>query len=518
MRRRLPSLAAPLFAAGCMALALPVYADDPDWAFDDGAAPAAEPAPEKRPSRRPLRATTSSQDAYVEEPTELEQAPAEEVELARPARRRPRDRARPATQPASPATAPEDAFGSRRIQVFLVPIGSTATLAAGSVQTALEAEVRRLPGFRPVDLVEALAVPPAPQDAKSMERARQAIADGNAVLLGHDYAEAANRYKHAIRLMEEANDALDAWSYADAFARLAVAFTLSGEEAKGNECFLMAARADLAGQVVGSQIDRKVGSRLDGARGEVANGPTGALSVLTSIPGARVFLGGVYKGTTPLTIDSAPAGLNYVRLDRPGAFPVVRIVDVKEAFDTPLKVKLNFTPEALELQRTLQQVPRSLGSGLTVPDMVTGLGTRFRLERAVVSTVEMAETNVASVRVAVFDLPRQARLVDETAKFALDIEGGLEEAVRKWVRMVFDKGDGARDRSANDPLDRSDGTESWYTATESRSKTLKARAQEDEDDENLPEWERSNYQPRSYRARGSESADPLDHGDGTEDW
>ena len=279
----------------------------------------------------------------------------------------------------------------------------------------------------------------------------------------------------------------------------------------------MAARADLAGQVDGAQIDRKVGSQLAVARDEVSSGGTGALSVVTSIPGARVFLGGVYTGTTPLTIDRAPAGLNFVRLDRPGAFPVVRVVEVKEAYDTPLKVRLKFTPEALELQRTLQQVPRALERTENVPDMVTGLGSRFRLERAVVSTVEMERTNLAKVRVAVFDIPRLARLSDETSTFAVDVEGGLEDAVAKWARMVFDKADGARDRTAEDPLDRSDGTEDWYTGATTRQKSIKARLQ-GEDDENVPEWERSNYRPESYRNDEVESADPLDHSDGTEDW
>lgn len=461
-------------------------------------------------------------DAYVEEPTENRIAPVEEVELARPVRRpRPTQAPTPAQQAPTAEKAnavPEDSFGSRRIQVFLVPMGSTATLAAGAVQTALESEVRRLPGFTPVDLVEALAVPPKAADAQNMARARQSVASGDKLMVDHDYSEAVERYKRAIRLMDESNEALDNWSYADAFARLGVAFTLSGEERKGHECFLMAARSDLLDQIDGTKIDGKVGARLGTARAEVAAGGTGALSVLTSIPGARVFLGGVYKGTTPVTIDRAPVGLNHVRLDRPGAFPVVRIVEVKEAFDTPLKVKLTFTPEALELQRTLQQVPRSLERAVGIPDMITGLGTRFRLERAVVSTVQMAQTNIAKIRVAVFDMPRQDRLVDETVSLAVDIEGGLEDAVRKWVRTVFDKADGARDRSAVDPLDRTDGTEEWYTGSERRKKSLDARKAADDDDENTPAWERSDYKPESYRSKSTVSSDPLDHNDGTEDW
>lgn len=467
-------------------------------------------------TRRPVRAEAS---AFAGEPAEDRLEPVEEVELVRP-KRRPRPAPGAAEQPTPDAASAslDDSFGSRRVQVFLVPIGSTATLAAGAVQTALEAEVRRLPSFTPVDLVEALAVPPKPADAQKMAQARRFVASGDELMRKHDYSEAVERYKRAIRLMDESNEALDNWSYADAFARLGVAFTLSGETRKGHECFLMAARVDLLGQIDGAKIDGKVGARLAEARAEVAAGGTGALSVLTSIPGARVFLGGVYKGTTPVTIDRAPVGLNHVRLDRPGAFPVVRVVEVKEAFDTPLKVQLNFTPEALELQRTLQQIPRALDRVKGTPDMVSGLGTRFRLERAVVSTVQMAQTNTAKIRVAVFDVPRNSRLVDETVSLAVDIEGGLEDAVREWVRTVFDKADGARDRSAVDPLDRTDGTEEWYTGSASRKRSIEERADTGEFDEYVPEWERSDYKPESYRSKSTRSSDPLDHSDGTEDW
>lgn len=439
------------------------------------------------------------------------------VELVKP-RRAPRP-ARPATTTSAAAAAPSEGgqYGSRRIQVFLVPVGETAALAAGPTQLGLESEVARLPGFVPVDLVQELAVPPPAEERALVEEARQVVAAGNELVRTHQYEEAANRFRHAIRLLERAGTALDAAEYAEAIARLGAALLVAGEDAPAREALQMAARIDQQDRIDVRQLDPRAARALDEARAQVAGGPSGALSVVTSPPGARVFLGGAYRGTTPLTIDRVAAGVNFLLVDRPGAFPIVQLVDVKPANDTPVRLRLTFTPETLRLQQTLTQVPRELSRGDGVPDMVAALGRRFRLERAVVSTVEMRRTNLATVRLCVFDFPRGTRLVDETESFPLDVEGGLDKAVAMWARLVFDKAEGSRNRSAADPLDRTDGTEAWYSTTTVRSKTVQASDASD-DDADVPEWERSTYEPKPARKKGVRSADPLNHFDGTEDW
>jgi hypothetical protein len=182
---------------------------------------------------------------------------------------------------------------------------------------------------------------------------------------------------------------------------------------------------------------------------------------------------------------------------------------------------MKFSDETLELQQTLAQVPAALDRSDGVPDMVQALGRRFRLERAVVSTVEMDRTNVARIRMAVFNLARGVRLADESALFATDSENGYGNDVTKWARGVFDRADKTRDRSAKDPLDRGDGTEDWYSTEARRKKTAKEQASitsEAPKEDDSPEWEKSNYKPKSSKKKDVDSGDPLDHADGTEDW
>ena len=419
---------------------------------------------------------------------------------------------------------------THRVQVFLIPLAETASLAANPAQLALEGEVRKIPGYHPVDLVEELAVPPSPAQLKKVDEARRTAGDGNKQIAQHQYPESVNRFRSAVAKLEEAGAATDSIEYAELNARLAFALELNGDDEAAVEAFHQAARSDLAGKMDGHNIEFKKGTALEAARDQIAHGAIGSLSIVTAPPGSRVFLGGIYRGTTPVTVDKVPIGMNFLRVDRPGAVPLVQLVDVKEGADTPVKLNMKFTAETVQLQSTLRDLPRALDREKGVPEMVKALANRFKLERAVIATVDMAKPTVANVRVAVFDLPRETRLNDEHALFAIDAENGLENEIAKWAQGVFDRADKSRNRAAKDPLDRGDGTEGWYqmnkkaepppppAGTKTASATASASSDASPAASDPLETEKSNYKPKQSKKKGVKSKDPLDHVDGTEEW
>lgn len=458
---------------------------------------------------------------------ESQEQPEEEVGIVTRSRkkRQPTEaKATPESKSAKADSTPADGqYGSRRIQLFLIPVGETAGQAVAPTQLALEGEVAKIPGYKPVDLVQELAVPPTAAMTAKLEEARAAIRDGNREMVQHQYPEGVVRYQRAVELYEESGAGVESPEFAEAFVRLGLARQFSGDDEAAKQAFRMAARFDLGKKVDGRAVDKDLGNLLERARETIATGPTGSLSVVTAPGGSRVFIGGVYRGTTPVTVDNLPIGINLVRLDRPGAYPVSQLVEVKQAQDVPVKVRMKFSDETLQLQQMLAQVPSTLGRDKNVPDMVRALGKRFRLERAVVATVEMDRTNVARVRAAVFDLIRDTRVIDEAALFATDAETGYGNEVSKWARGVFDRADRTRDRSARDPLDRGDGTEDWYSTDANRKRTAKEQASitaEEPKPDNTPEWERSNYKPKQSKKDKDKSKgrDPLDRRDGLDDW
>lgn len=532
---RFPAFVLFALCAGVMAFSPGVRADDeappPAEPAAEPAEPPAEPPPRAEPAAPPSDATSDDNAVAVPHRHPVKRRPPPDDGSS--------DGSASADAPASPPRSSSGAprqgqYLSRRIQVFLVPIGATTeSLVAGPVQAAVESEVAKMPGYHPVDMVHELAAPmPAALRAK-VEEAKRAVKEGDRAIATHEYDDACQRYQHAIDLLEEAGPAATVIQCADAYTRLGIALQYAGEDEPAKLAFRNAARFDQGKAVDGTVIDSALGGGLDRGRRAVTEGPVGTLSIVSNPPGARVWIDGVFRGTAPISVDSLPVGINHVKLDRPGAMPVVQLVEVKEAQDVPVRVQMKFTEETREITETLKQIPAALNREDGVPDMVKALGKRFRLERAVIATARMVKTNLTEVRMAIFDLPRGVRLCDEKGVFTVDAETGLQHDVAQWARGVIDRADRVRDRAAKDPLDRGDGTEDWYSTDHSRAKA-KAAADADTGDHpkagddqttadaapaaNKPDWEKSDYQPTPTKKKGSKSKDPLDGEDGTETW
>lgn len=433
-------------------------------------------------------------------------APVEEVDIARPVKRKTESERKTA----------ETTKDGRRIQLFLIPVGENATREIGAAQLALEGEVNRIPGFQPLDLVEELAGPLPPATLSKLEEARHAAQDGRAQLVASQYLEATNRFGHAVEAMRECTAAVTPTELAEVMVRQAVGYLYSGDDEKARAVLRAAARIDLAVRVDGAKVDSILGTELEKARKEIAKGPTGSLTVVTTPPGSRVFVGGVYRGTTPVTVEGLPAGDNFVRIDRPGAQIRAQLAEVKSGADVTLREKMAFTSEATELQNELHQLPAALDREKGVPDLVRALGRRFRLTRVVIATLQKARSERSSVRVAVFDLSRETRLADERGIFTSEPDA-LRDAATTWVRGVFDRADRSRDRAAADPLNRSDGTEDWYA-----NKYKPKPGEEKKDSEAAVEP--STVQPATdapapeKKKKKKSGKTSLDAEDGTGDW
>jgi hypothetical protein len=402
---------------------------------------------------------------------------------------------------------------TRRIQLFLVPIGENATREISAAQLALESEVNRLPGYAPVDLVEELAGPLPPGMVSKVEEARHAAQDGKAQLSTSQYVEATNRFRHAVELLSESAPATTPTELAEVMVRQAVGLLYSGDDEKAREVLRSAARIDLAARVDAKKVDNILGSELDGARKEIAKGLTGSLTVITTPPGSRVFIGGVYRGTTPVTVEGLPVGKNFVRIDRPGAQIRAQLAEVKPAADVTLREKMAFTTEATELQGDLHQLPTVLDRDKGLPDLIRAVGRRFHLARVVVATLQKSRAERSTVRLAVFDMAKEVRLADERGIFSSDPDA-LREQAATWARGVFDRADGSRNRSAADPLNRSDGTEDWY-AQKYKPKQKAKETDSAEASTAKPVDTAAQPEPKKKKKSGKGN---LDSEDGTGDW
>lgn len=426
---------------------------------------------------------------------------------------------------AAPDTVPVDS--TKHIQLFLIPLGEDTAPLLTPAQAALEGEVNNVKGFEPLDLVEALEPPPPADVAAKMTEARHSLQDGNQLLQSQQFAEATGRFQHAVDILTATAGYIHPNELADALVRLAIALQYSGEDDQARKAFKTAAMYDQAHKINGRKIDADLGAGLDNARRELARAPVGTLSVITAPPGSRVFIGGAYRGTSPVTVDHIPVGINYVQIDRPGAQRYVRLVEVKEGQDVAVKARMSFTDETMDLQKMLTAVPAAIDREKTIPDEVRGLTTRFRLDRIVIATVRRKTNELAEVRMAVFDMRRDARIADEHGLFHSEPDQ-LHDEVARWAHGVLARADGSRESTA-DSLDRASGTEDWYAGNQKKKTAAPppepaavtpapAATTAAADD---PGADADQPQPRPVKKKEKkkdEEIKSLDKATGTEDW
>jgi hypothetical protein len=498
------------------------------------ALPAVTRADEESPQPQPPAEDQSSSDSAPSNAGLHDALQQEDLSIHHAKKKKPAPPARTTTSAAPvvtidgetpPDTTPVDA--TKHIQLFLIPIGEDTAPLLTPTQTALEGEVNEVRGYEPLDLVEALEPPPSPDVVAKMTEARHSLQDGNQLLQSQQFTEATGRYQHAVDLFTATAGFIHPNELADAMVRLAIGLQYSGEDDQARKAFRTAALYDQAHKVNGKTIDPDLGAGLEGARRELARSPVGTLSIITAPPGSRVFIGGAYRGTTPLTVDHIPVGINYVQIDRPGAQRYVRLVEVKEGQDIPVKARMSFTDETVDLQKMLTAVPAAINRDKSIPDEVRGLTSRFRLDRIVIATVRRQSNDLAQVRLAVFDMHRDARIADEHALFHTDPDQ-LRDEVARWAKGVLARADGTRQTSGNS-LDRTSGTEDWYAGNQKKSSSAPppepaaatppptaAPADEPGADADQPQPRPAKKEKK--KKKKDEETKSLDRTTGTEDW
>jgi eukaryotic-like serine/threonine-protein kinase len=90
------------------------------------------------------------------------------------------------------------------------------------------------------------------------------------------------------------------------------------------------------------QASKQSGETVDGSVAQKNTAPVGAVGLLkveSSPPGAQVFVGGAFKGKSPIDLD-LPAGKHEVRLNLPNYYEWEAQLQLREERETPLFVRL----------------------------------------------------------------------------------------------------------------------------------------------------------------------------------
>ena len=333
------------------------------------------------------------------------------------------------------ALRPQWQGGRKKVQTFLVPLDEKARAPTARVAQALEQLQGSLAQYEVVDLGRALKADAAPEQATKAAEGRRLLAEGNLLLAGRGYDDAAGKYKAAIKALEKGLPALEAREYAEAWARLGAAQALSGDDKASRVAFINAARHDPESKLQPRAIDTSADNRLAGGRADVEALPAGVLEVESRPGGARVLVDGEAKGSTPMRLE-LQSGKHLVRVERAGYFPSAELVDVPAGREFVHTAALKSTPRAADLYETMASAAEEAGRG-EVGGNSSRLAEKFGLERLFIGSVASHGSKV-TLTLALIDVPKHRQIAKTELLLAADGTDAdqLEEETRQAGRKL----------------------------------------------------------------------------------
>ncbi len=212
-----------------------------------------------------------------------------------------------------------------------------------------------------------------------------------------DLPVASDAYAQALVAFEQGAAAVtDISEIVDTFDKQAMAFALQGDS-KNAELSWQRALALDPGYRLPADTAPRVKKVFDGVLKEMKNPPMGKLTVYSTSGAAEVWVDGVPRGASPLTLD-VPAGRHLVRVAREGYRVWGGAVDVKKSQEATAQAALKPTKAFAKLDELMQRLARNPDNN----DNATALGRELKVDRLLVAVVE-TEGSIATLRAMAID-------------------------------------------------------------------------------------------------------------------
>ena len=289
------------------------------------------------------------------------------------------------------------AFGARAQDGLLtvsvgIPVDSGSARAAVQVATAARAAVAADGALTVIDLEALLDATDAPPAAARIAEARRLKDKADLGLSMVDLPVAADAYATALVAFEQGAAALtNIVEVVDTLDKQATTFALQGETAAARQAYEKALALD-PGFRLGADAPPRAKKIFDDVVKAWRNPPMGQLTVYATTGAAEVWVDGVPRGASPLTLD-VPAGRHLVRVYREGYRAWGGAVDVKKGSEATAQAALKPTAGFARLDDLLGRLARNPDSAQNVTDIVRFL----KVDRVLLTLVEV-QGPIANVR------------------------------------------------------------------------------------------------------------------------
>ena len=288
--------------------------------------------------------------------------------------------------------------GARAVDDGLV----TITLAVPKDSEAARASVLVAPAMRDAfggdgrftlpDLEALLDGVDAPAAAAQLAEAQRLKSKADLALSIVDLPVAADAYGQALVAYEQGAAAVtDIAEIVDAFDKLATTFVLQGDRAGAESAWARALAIDPGFRIEADAAPR-VKKAFDVVLKDYRVPSLGKLTVYSTTGAAEVWIDGVPRGSSPITVE-VPPGRHLVRVAREGYRTWGGAVDVKKNTEATAQAALKPTRLFAKLDELLLRVSRTPDN----PENIAELSRLLKVDRMVIAVVG-SEGGVASIQ------------------------------------------------------------------------------------------------------------------------
>ena len=214
--------------------------------------------------------------------------------------------------------------------------------------------------------------------------------------------------------------------YLEALLYLGAAHILSGDNERGTESFRTVAMFDKRKVLDPKVFPPSMIEIFDKTKEDVTSSPVGTVLVKSNPTAAEVYLNGVFKGITPLTLVKVPEGMHFIRVEKDGYFPWGQQVEFyathEETTEASLKETLGLSKFSEECKKVLSDLDED-----PPKKEVIQFGEWLRVERLMLTSVKQRGDEVVAESVLV-QLQPPKKLAFRTTEFNLTSANFLARA------------------------------------------------------------------------------------------
>jgi hypothetical protein len=310
---------------------------------------------------------------------------------------------------------------------FVLATDKFSEKAASVLNHLARENFQRAPEFSLMDVRAFLEEEPGDPRIAALQKAREFLKSGKEQYDNLELDASIDELNKAIEEFKKAAGRLGGGEdYLEALLYLGAAHILSGDNERGTDSFRTVAMFDKRKILDPKVFPPSMIEIFDKAKADVTASPVGTVLVKSEPTAAEVYLNGVFKGITPLTLVKIPEGIHFVRVEKDGCLPWGQQVEFYATHEETVEANLKEAALASRFSEEGKKVLSDLDEDPPKKEIVQ-FGEWLRVERLMLASVKQRGDEVVAEAVMV-QLQPPKRLTYKKAEFNLTSANFLARA------------------------------------------------------------------------------------------